>query len=88
MTKGIGTASTFWSFACVLVLVMTYAVFVIPETKGKSLEEIQQYFRGVTSAADDDNVPMIDDDIEETIEAEVNAEISTTIQHHDSRINE
>ena len=45
VTGIIGVAGTFWSFACVLQIVMTYIVFFVPETKGKSLEEIQLGFK-------------------------------------------
>ena len=46
MKDTIGTASTFWLFAGFLMLVMIFAIFYVPETKGKSLEEIQAYFKG------------------------------------------
>ena len=46
MKETIGTAPTFWLFAGFLMVVMIFAIFYVPETKGKSLEEIQAYFRG------------------------------------------
>ena len=46
------------------------------QTKGKSLQEIQAQFRGM-AAANDDVAPILDDQLESTIEAEVNAEIRT-----------
>ena len=46
MKDTIGTAPTFWLFAGFLLAVMIFAIFYVPETKGKSLEEIQAYFRG------------------------------------------
>ena len=46
MKDTIGTAPTFWLFAGFLMLVMIFAIFYVPETKGKSLEEIQAYFKG------------------------------------------
>ena len=41
----IGPAFTFWSFAIIMLLVMVFSIFFVPETKGKSLEEIQNYFK-------------------------------------------
>ena len=41
LLKSIGTAATFWVFAtfCVIALVIVYKL--LPETKGKTLEEIE-----------------------------------------------
>ena len=41
LLKGIGTAATFWSFAgfCVIAFITVYKL--LPETKGKSLEQIE-----------------------------------------------
>jgi len=75
VSKQVGIATTYWFFATVLLMVMAFTVFVIPETKGKSLEQIQQHFRGTPSQ--DDEEALIDDNVEATIEAEVNAEINT-----------
>ena len=47
MKDTMDTAPTFWLFAGFLLAVMIFAIFYVPETKGKSLEEIQAYFRGV-----------------------------------------
>ena len=77
VSKEVGPAGTFWAFASVLFLVMTFTIFFIPETKGKSLEEIQRYFQGVAQAEDSDENPILDDNVEADIEAEVNAEIRT-----------
>ena len=76
VSKEVGPAGTFWAFATVLFLVMAFTIFFIPETKGKSLEEIQQYFRGVAQEEDSDEAPILDN-IEANIDAEVNAEINT-----------
>ena len=47
MKDTMGTAPTFWLFAGFLLAVMIFAIFYVPETKGKSLEEIQAlFFRG------------------------------------------
>jgi SP family arabinose:H+ symporter-like MFS transporter len=41
LLKGIGTAATFWVFAafCVVAFITVYKL--LPETKGKTLEEIE-----------------------------------------------
>ncbi len=36
---------TFWSFGVVCLIGTIYAFLILPETKGKSLEEIESYFR-------------------------------------------
>ncbi len=80
ITKEVGAAGTFWVFATVLALVMAFTVFFIPETKGKSLEEIQQYFRGVAASEDeesDSDEPVLNDTLGASIEASIEAEIST-----------
>lgn len=41
----LGSDITFWLYAAVCVLGVLYAVFLVPETKGKSLEELEQGFR-------------------------------------------
>ena len=46
MKDTMGTAPTFWIFAGFLMAVMIFTIFYVPETKGKSLEEIQAYFKG------------------------------------------
>jgi len=75
ISNEVGKAWSFWFFASVLLLVMAFTVFVIPETKGKTLDEIQQHFRGTTRS--EDQVPILDDNMSVIIEAELNAEINT-----------
>jgi len=79
ISKEVGIAWSFWFFASVLLLVMAFTVFVIPETKGKTLDEIQQHFRGTTRS--EDQVPILDDGFDDNmsviIEAELSAEINT-----------
>ncbi|XP_047530005.1 facilitated trehalose transporter Tret1-like isoform X1 [Vanessa atalanta] len=40
------SAGTFWMYACFCALAFFFVVFMVPETKGKSLAEIEQHFRG------------------------------------------
>ncbi len=45
MVNGLGLAATFWVYAAVCVLGLVWGYYYIPETKGKSLEEIEEYWR-------------------------------------------
>ena len=45
MVNGIGIASTFWVYAGVCVIGLVWGYYYIPETKGKSLEEIEEHWR-------------------------------------------
>lgn len=45
MASGLGLAATFWVYAAVCVLGLVWGYYYIPETKGKSLEEIEEYWR-------------------------------------------
>ncbi|ORN02292.1 hypothetical protein HA46_03820 [Pantoea septica] len=44
MLNGMGASATFWLFAAICV-VFTIFSFYVPETKGKSLEEVEVYFK-------------------------------------------
>ncbi|MDU5835663.1 MAG: sugar porter family MFS transporter [Pantoea sp.] len=44
MLNGMGASATFWLFAAICV-VFTIFSFYVPETKGKSLEEVEIYFK-------------------------------------------
>jgi len=41
-----GYATMFWGFACCTVVYFVTAAFFLPETKGKTLEEIEAHFEG------------------------------------------
>jgi sugar porter (SP) family MFS transporter len=45
MVNGLGLAATFWVYAAVCVLGLVWGYYYIPETRGKSLEEIEEYWR-------------------------------------------
>jgi SP family galactose:H+ symporter-like MFS transporter len=45
MVNGLGLAATFWVYAAVCVLGLVWGYYYIPETRGKSLEEIEDYWR-------------------------------------------
>jgi MFS transporter, SP family, galactose:H+ symporter len=45
MVNGLGLAATFWVYAAVCVVGLVWGYYYIPETKGKSLEEIEEYWR-------------------------------------------
>ncbi|XP_061730129.1 facilitated trehalose transporter Tret1-like [Cydia pomonella] len=40
------SAGTFWMYACFCALAFFFVLFMVPETKGKSLAEIEEHFRG------------------------------------------
>jgi MFS transporter, SP family, arabinose:H+ symporter len=44
MLEWIGTAATFWLFAAIALIAVIFASTVVPETKGKSLEQIERYW--------------------------------------------
>lgn len=46
LIDGLTIAGTFWFFGSLAFLAVLFVYFYVPETKGKSLEEIQMYFEG------------------------------------------
>ena len=46
LLKGIGTAATFWMFAAFCVIAFLTVYKLLPETKGKSLEQIEEEWGG------------------------------------------
>ena len=57
----VGTEYTFWGFAAILVLTLILCIIFVPETKGKSLDDIQQMFRGNVS---DDRRELVDNSVD------------------------
>ncbi|EDV20423.1 uncharacterized protein TRIADDRAFT_31909 [Trichoplax adhaerens] len=45
MTKTMEIYGTFWLYAVFSIIAVIYVYYALPETKGKSLEEIEAYFR-------------------------------------------
>ncbi|XP_036383213.1 solute carrier family 2, facilitated glucose transporter member 8 [Megalops cyprinoides] len=45
----LGSAGIFWLFSGLCALNVLFTIFCVPETKGKTLEEIQAYFKGTLS---------------------------------------
>ncbi len=45
LVNSIGVAATFWLYAGVCLLGMLWGLYYIPETKGKSLEQIEEHWR-------------------------------------------
>jgi hypothetical protein len=45
LTKVIGKPGTFWLYAAVTVGAWFFAYFLAPETKGKTLEQIEAHWR-------------------------------------------
>lgn len=46
MNQGLGEDWTFWVFACIMIVGTVFTHFMIPETKGKSFQEIQEELQG------------------------------------------
>lgn len=46
LTDGLGSGPTFWLFSGLTVVGVIFVFFIVPETKGKSLNEIQQEMAG------------------------------------------
>lgn len=46
LTDLITSAGTFWMFSCFCAINVIFTIFFVPETKGKTLEEIQAHFKG------------------------------------------
>lgn len=55
LANEVGKASTFWGFASVLVIILLFCIALVPETKGRTLEEIQDLFRSNQSPGGTDN---------------------------------
>jgi facilitated trehalose transporter len=51
--RAVTTAGTFWFYGCVCAVGILFGIFILPETKGKTSEEIQSMF----STLRNDQVP-------------------------------
>lgn len=64
--NSLGLYGAFWFFSCVAVFGAIFSYFMVPETKGKSLREIQDLLQiGATDVSD---VVVNDVKVEESIE--------------------
>jgi len=45
LTRVMGKASTFWLYAGISIAAWLFAFFLVPETKGKTLEQIEEHWR-------------------------------------------
>jgi predicted MFS family arabinose efflux permease len=45
LTEVLGKANTFWLYAAVSIGAWFFAFLLVPETKGKTLEQIEAYMR-------------------------------------------
>lgn len=51
--KAVKPYGVFWSVSFICICGLIYVIVFIPETKGKSLEEIEKYFKSLTTKKDD-----------------------------------
>ena len=50
LVHGFGMAPTFWLYGGITVFAWLFAYFKVPETKGKTLEQIEEFWRSGTKA--------------------------------------
>ena len=55
----IGSYGAFWLFAAILVVSMFFIIFVVPETQGKTLEEIEMFYTGKIPVMDAEMTPAL-----------------------------
>jgi len=55
MEKAFGNYALFWMFGASCIISVVFTVLLLPETKGKSLQEIQDELNGLTSNLDMQN---------------------------------
>ena len=75
LTEAVGKAAVFWGFGSILIAVFILCLIFVPETKGRSLDEIQEMFRRPVALRHDDEQMIIDnavDDLEDEILRESN----------------
>jgi hypothetical protein len=76
LSQAVGTAPVFWGFGSILVVVFFLCIIFVPETKGRSLDEIQEMFRqSAAGILPDDEQFIVDnavDDLEDEIQREAN----------------
>ena len=53
--QALGNYASFWMFAGFCLVSVLYTIFLLPETKGKTLQQIQDELNGVTSTASVEN---------------------------------
>jgi hypothetical protein len=51
LLTALGGAGAFWLFAVIGIVAWTFVYYRVPETKGRTLEEIEASFRGSTLAS-------------------------------------
>jgi SP family arabinose:H+ symporter-like MFS transporter len=57
LVKAIGQAYTFWLFAAFCVIGLIWVIVAVPETRGRSLEEIEASWRQSPGAASKSKEP-------------------------------
>jgi SP family galactose:H+ symporter-like MFS transporter len=60
LINGLGKTGAFWLYAAIGLLTLLFCWKYVPETKGKQLEEIEQYFQDLAKGRDPDPDPDSD----------------------------
>lgn len=55
----IGSYGAFWLFAAILITSLFFIIFVVPETRGKSLEDIEKFYAGKIPPIDTELSPAL-----------------------------
>jgi sugar porter (SP) family MFS transporter len=58
LIHAVGKPATFWLYAALCVAALVFTAFAVPETKGKTLEEIERYWRGRASGRGELPIPL------------------------------
>lgn len=57
--QAIGRAGSYFMFAAICFVATIYVFFVVPETKGRSANDMRSYFEGHKRSSYDDNVTIL-----------------------------
>ncbi|KAF5291216.1 hypothetical protein FQA39_LY14458 [Lamprigera yunnana] len=61
MQKSFGMEAPFFLFGACCILTCLFSIFVVPETKGKTLDEIQSLLKGEVLSGDDEEIMCLND---------------------------
>lgn len=88
MTKAFGTAAVFWGFGTFLTIELILCIIFVPETKGKSLDQIQDMFKRPIASRPDDEQEIINDTVEHVEEEEERDAVRGTVANVEDDLHE